>query len=123
MWMMVMLATMITYAGVVGDEHGDYDCAGNPDDREWQRGLLFLLVMVGRLVGPLVPAGWPVGPSWLAGWSLLVGRLVPFVGPVGPFLLDGRSHLFGPGRFRLDCRYVLLGWSWLVCTYVRTYVC
>ena len=35
MWMMVMLATMITYAGVVGDEHGDYDCAGNRDDREW----------------------------------------------------------------------------------------
>ena len=25
MWMMVMLATMITYAGVVGDEHGDDD--------------------------------------------------------------------------------------------------
>ena len=24
-----------TYAGVVGDEHGDYDCAGDRDDREW----------------------------------------------------------------------------------------
>ena len=35
MWMMVMLATMITYAGVVGDEHGDDDGAGNGDDREW----------------------------------------------------------------------------------------
>ena len=35
MWMMAMLATMITYAGVVGDEHGDDDGAGNGDDREW----------------------------------------------------------------------------------------
>ena len=34
--MMVMLATMITYAGVVGDEHGDDDDgAGTGDDREW----------------------------------------------------------------------------------------
>ena len=96
-----------TYAGVVGDEHGDYDCAGNRDDRD-------LLVMVGRLVGPLVPAGWPVGPSWLAGWSLLVGRLVPFVGPVGPFCwtvdliclapvgsgwIAGMCCLAGPGWF------------------------
>ena len=36
LWMMVMLATMITYAGVVGDEHGDdHDGAGTVDDREW----------------------------------------------------------------------------------------
>ena len=35
MWMMVTLATMITYAGVVGDEHGDDDGAGTGDDREW----------------------------------------------------------------------------------------
>ena len=35
MWMMVMLATVITYAGVVGGEHGDDDGAGTGDDREW----------------------------------------------------------------------------------------
>ena len=37
MWMMVMLATMITHASVAGDEHGDDDddCAGTGDDREW----------------------------------------------------------------------------------------
>ena len=35
MWMMVMLATMITYAGAVGNEHGDEDGAGTGDDREW----------------------------------------------------------------------------------------
>ena len=35
MRMMVVLATMITHAGVVGDEHGDDDDgAGTGDDRE-----------------------------------------------------------------------------------------
>ena len=35
MWLMVLLATMITCAGVVGDEHGNDDGSGTGDDREW----------------------------------------------------------------------------------------
>jgi len=38
MWLMVMLTTIITYVRTyagLGDEHGDYDCAGNRDNREW----------------------------------------------------------------------------------------
>ena len=36
--------------------------------------------------------------------------------------VTGRSHLFGPARFWLDSRFVLLGWSCLVGTYVRRLV-
>ena len=42
MWMMVMLPTMITHAGAIGDQNGDDDDPGNGDDKEWYRGLLFL---------------------------------------------------------------------------------
>ena len=69
-----------------------------------------------RLVGRLVPVGWPVGPCWLAGWSRSWVRLVPFcwtvdlicLAPVDSGWIAGMCCLAGPG--------------WLVCTYVRMLV-